>query len=117
MARKLRFHKAIPDDLVNALEFHEEVSPRLANRFRENVDRRFDEIAKHPKMFPVDIPNRAIYFFRPCHVNENQFYALVGLVFHHLLQHLRDDLDLVIVQLHSLRKLHQLLSQFTRSRH
>ena len=56
VARRLRFHKAIPDDLVNALDYYEGVSPRLANRFRENVNRRLDEIAKHPEMFPVDIP-------------------------------------------------------------
>ena len=53
---KLRFHSAIPDDLVNALDNYEEVSPKLANRFRECVDRRLDEIAKHPELFPVDVP-------------------------------------------------------------
>ena len=56
VARRLRFHKAIPGDLVNALDYYAEVSPELASRFRENVDSRLDEIMKHPPMFPFDIP-------------------------------------------------------------
>ncbi|MCG8583226.1 MAG: type II toxin-antitoxin system RelE/ParE family toxin [Pirellulales bacterium] len=56
MAHRLRFHTAIPDDLVNALDYYEEISPDLANAFRESVDRRLDEIVESPERFPVDIP-------------------------------------------------------------
>ena len=56
MAHKLRFHSAIPDDLVNALNYYDGISIGLGNRFRENVDRRPDETANNPEMFPLDIP-------------------------------------------------------------
>ncbi len=56
MARSLRFHPAIPDDLVKALDYYEEISPTLADSFREKVDRRLDEIAEHPELFPFDLP-------------------------------------------------------------
>ncbi len=56
MARRLVFNSSIPDDLAVALEYYEEISPALANRFRENTDRRLDDIAERPESFPVDIP-------------------------------------------------------------
>lgn len=56
MAHKLRFHSAISDDLVNALDYYDGISIALGNRFRENVDRRLDDIANDPEMFPVDNP-------------------------------------------------------------
>ena len=56
MTHRLRFHSAIPNDLVGAIDYYEGISPELANRFRDNVDRRLDEIAKHPEMFPTDVP-------------------------------------------------------------
>ena len=46
VAHRLRFHSAIPDDLVNALDYFEGVSHTLANRFRDSVDKRLDDIAK-----------------------------------------------------------------------
>ena len=56
MAHRLRFHSAVPDDLAEALDCYEEISPRLADSFRQNVDRRFDEIIEHPELFPFDLP-------------------------------------------------------------
>ena len=56
MARSLRFHRSIPDDLVGALDYYDEISPTLADSFREKVDRRLDEITEHPELFPFDLP-------------------------------------------------------------
>lgn len=55
VSHRLRFHTAIPDDLVNALEYYESVSGKLANRFRTSVDKKLDEIAISPESFPFDI--------------------------------------------------------------
>jgi hypothetical protein len=55
MAHRLRFHSAVPVDLVVALDYYKDVSPKLANRFRDIVDKRLDEIAAHPELFPVDV--------------------------------------------------------------
>lgn len=55
MVRKLRFHRSVPDDLVNALDYYEAVSQELANRFRNSVDRRLDQIAENPNLFPSDV--------------------------------------------------------------
>ena len=55
MARRLIFNSSIPDDLASALDYYEEISPALANRFRENVDRRLDDIAERPESFPKDV--------------------------------------------------------------
>ena len=54
VAHKLRFHVAIPDDLINALDYYDTISNALGNRFRENVERRLDDIASHPEAFPFD---------------------------------------------------------------
>jgi plasmid stabilization system protein ParE len=40
---------------VNAIDYYEEISPTLANRFRENVNRRLDDIGERPESFPMDI--------------------------------------------------------------
>lgn len=56
MAHKLRFHSAIPDDLVNALDYYDRVSNTLGNRFRENIDRRLDDIVNNPEAFAFDVP-------------------------------------------------------------
>jgi len=55
VAHKLRFHSAAPDDLLNALDYYDGISVALGNRFRENVDRRLDDIANNPEMFSFDI--------------------------------------------------------------
>lgn len=56
MAYKLVFNSSVPDDLVNALDYYETISPTLANRFRAHVDRRLADLAKRPESFPHDIP-------------------------------------------------------------
>ncbi len=38
-----------------ALDYYEEISPALADRFRAEVNRRLDEIAERPESFPVDV--------------------------------------------------------------
>ena len=53
---KLRFDSLVPDDLVNALDYYEAISPTLVNRFRNHVNRRFDDLAKRPESFPQDVP-------------------------------------------------------------
>ena len=55
MAHKLIFDPAIPDDLINALDYYEAISPTLANRFRSSVDQKLDDIAERPESFPIDI--------------------------------------------------------------
>jgi len=56
VALKLRFHSAIPGDLDSALEYYESVSAALANRFRESVNERLDQVAETPHSFPIDVP-------------------------------------------------------------
>ncbi len=55
MAHWLIFSPAIPDDLAAALDYYEDVSPQLANRFRTNIDQRLDDIAERPESFPTDV--------------------------------------------------------------
>ena len=56
MAHRLIFNASIPNDLAAALDYYEEISPALADRFRVAVDQRLDDIAERPESFPVDIP-------------------------------------------------------------
>jgi hypothetical protein len=56
VAHKLIFNPLIPDDLAEALDYYEKISPDLANRFRTSVDRRLDDIAERPESYPVDVP-------------------------------------------------------------
>ncbi len=53
MADRLRFHPLVAADLSEALQWYDEISIGLGNRFRESVDARFDEIAKHPEQFAL----------------------------------------------------------------
>lgn len=55
MANKLIFHPHIPDDVVAAVTYYEEISSELANRFWEQVNRRLDDIAARPESFPMDV--------------------------------------------------------------
>ena len=56
MAFRLIFNPLVPDDLAGAIAYYEQISPALANRFRENIDRRLSEIAERPQSFPMDTP-------------------------------------------------------------
>ena len=51
MANKLVFHPHIPDDVVAAVTYYEEISSELANRFWEQVNRRLDDISARPEHF------------------------------------------------------------------
>lgn len=55
MARKVVFHPSIPDDLDEAVGYYEEISTVLANRFRDQVNCRLNEIVDHPELFPLDL--------------------------------------------------------------
>lgn len=52
MADRLRFHRLVASDLREAIQWYDDISVGLGNRFRELVDTRFDEIAEHPERFP-----------------------------------------------------------------
>jgi hypothetical protein len=51
MADRLRFHRLVASDLREAIQWYDDISAGLGNRFREMVDKRFDEIADHPERF------------------------------------------------------------------
>ena len=55
MAHKLIFHPSISVDLAGAVGYYEEISIVLANRFRDQVNRRLNEICDHPELFPLDL--------------------------------------------------------------
>ena len=52
MARLLRYHPLVADDISAAIEWCEEQSTGLGDRFRSAVDVRFDDIVRAPEMFP-----------------------------------------------------------------
>ena len=51
MADALRFHPLVADDLGAAIEWYENISVDLGNRFRRAVDARLDSIETHPESF------------------------------------------------------------------
>lgn len=56
MAHKLILNPHIPGDLVEALDYYAPMSLELANRFRQRVKNRLDDVAERPESFPFDIP-------------------------------------------------------------
>ncbi len=52
MARRLRFHPLVADDISAAIDWYEGRSVGLGERFRSAVDARFDDIVASPEMFP-----------------------------------------------------------------
>ena len=52
MAKLLRYHPLVADDISAAIDWYEERSDGLGERFRSTVDARFDDIVGAPKMFP-----------------------------------------------------------------
>lgn len=52
MARRLRFHPLVADDISAAIDWYEGRSVGLGERFRSAVDARFDDIIASPEMFP-----------------------------------------------------------------
>lgn len=53
MADPLRFHPLVADDLEAAIEWYENISADLGNRFRQAVDARLDSIEMHPDSFSL----------------------------------------------------------------
>ncbi len=52
MARRLRFHPLVADDISAAIDWYEGRSVGLGDRFRLAVDARFDDIVASPEMYP-----------------------------------------------------------------
>lgn len=55
MARRLIFAPQVPDDLVAAVDYYEQISAALANDFRRHINDKLDDIAERPESFPLDI--------------------------------------------------------------
>lgn len=51
MVDRLRIHPLVPSDLREAIDWYDNISLSLGNRFREMVDARFDDIARYPDHF------------------------------------------------------------------
>jgi hypothetical protein len=51
MPDRLRFHPSVVDDLRQAISWYEKISPALADRFRSEVNERFDEVADRRQFF------------------------------------------------------------------
>ena len=52
MAKQLRYHPLVAEDISAAIDWYEERSAGLGQRFRSAVDARFDGIAGAPEIFP-----------------------------------------------------------------
>jgi mannose-6-phosphate isomerase-like protein (cupin superfamily) len=53
MAKRLRFHPRVADDIAEAIAWYEGRSAGLGERFRSAVDVRFDEIADAAEIYPL----------------------------------------------------------------
>lgn len=51
MAERLRFHAMVAEDLREAIRWYDEISVDLGNRFRAEVNARFDDISRRPASF------------------------------------------------------------------
>lgn len=58
MADKLRFHPLVESDLRAAIDWYNEISHELGDRFRAAVDGRLDDIVDHPNAFAVAFDHR-----------------------------------------------------------
>ena len=52
MARLLRYHPSVADDISSAIDWYEGRSAGLGERFRSAVAARLDDIERTPDMFP-----------------------------------------------------------------
>lgn len=53
MNDSLRFHSLVPSDLAAAISWYEEISPNLANRFRQAVGAAFEKIKAQPLIYGI----------------------------------------------------------------
>ena len=51
MQGRIRFQKNVPADLDGILREYEQISPRTANRVRDELERSFDLISTFPEMY------------------------------------------------------------------
>jgi plasmid stabilization system protein ParE len=61
---KLRVTRWVPDDLAEAIDWYENKSLVLGNRFRAAVDAAFDAIKAAPESFPLAFPELSVRFYR-----------------------------------------------------
>ena len=64
MARRLRFHPLVADDISAAIDWYEGRSVGLGEHFRSAVDARFDDIIASPEMFPRALDDADYRFAR-----------------------------------------------------
>lgn len=49
----IRFHRAAEDDIISIWQWYEDEYPGLGNRFKRALDRTFDLIETHPRLYGV----------------------------------------------------------------
>jgi hypothetical protein len=64
MAKRLRYHPLVADDISAAIDWYEGRSLGLGERFRSAVDARFDDIVDAPEMFPRAFDDSDFQFAR-----------------------------------------------------
>jgi plasmid stabilization system protein ParE len=64
MAKRLRYHPLVADDISAAIDWYEGRSVGLGERFRWVVDARFDDIVAAPEMFPRAVDDLDFRFAR-----------------------------------------------------
>lgn len=64
MARRLRYHPLVVDDISAAIDWYEVRSVGLGERFRWAVDGRFDDIVATPEIFPLAFDDLDFRFAR-----------------------------------------------------
>jgi hypothetical protein len=57
MGDVLRFHPDVPSDVSHALQWYGNITAPLAERFRQSLDSRFDDIAARPESFAFAFEN------------------------------------------------------------
>ena len=64
MAKQLRYHPWVADDISAGNDWYESQSTGLGGRFRSAVDDRFDDIVTAPEMFPLAFDDLDFRFAR-----------------------------------------------------
>jgi len=54
MLEKIRFHRELPDDLDQAIDFYQARSHRATNRFKTELERIFKMIEETPELFAIE---------------------------------------------------------------
>lgn len=54
MTHRLIFEPLVAEDLTDAVDHYKSIATQLANRFRQKVNQRLDDIAQRPESFPID---------------------------------------------------------------